>query len=156
MGYYNTIMLKYIILLCLLISNTTFSAESSYVLGKFKSGTPYIRLKVPESTVQWTCFDESNYEKMLELALNAPVSDSIIKNLNQQIEQLNLNKMDLETSMALEKTNYDNISGSYESYRKESFVNLEKEKLKKWYWGAGGGLLGALLGGLATAILIAR
>ncbi len=149
-------MIKNIILLCLLIANVTFSAESSYVLGKFKSGTPYIRLKVPESTAQWTCFDEANYEKMLELALNAPVSDSIIKNLNEQVEQLSISKMDLESVIALEKTNYENISGSYESYRKESFVAIEKEKLKKWYWGAGGGLIGALLGGLATAILIAR
>jgi hypothetical protein len=139
-----------------LIAGIAHSQESAYTLGKFNGGTPYVRLKIPESTNQWTCFDESTYEKILDLSLDAPLKDSTIENLELQIQQCGLNETDIKAALELSQNNLKTLDKAHKQYAIEKTVEIEQEKIKKWYWGAGGGLIGGLLGALLTAILIAK
>jgi hypothetical protein len=144
-------MIKNILLTLLLVCPGSFSG-ATYSIGKYKSGTPYIRLKIPESTSQFTCFNEEAYERFIGLSLEQPAKDSLLDVTYSQLKLCQENKLDLDSALSITKVQADTIFTRYESLNKE----LEVEKWKKWYWGGIGTVFGSLLGGLLTAIFIAR
>lgn len=143
-------MLKAILLLLILLQ-TPFSEEAGavYKLGQYQSGTKYIRLKIPESAEQWTCFDQQNYEKFIGLAGDAALKDSALAVTQDQLNLCQENKNLLEEGLitkmktdALFKNHSDSLFVKYD----KCYNELNSARWQKYIWGGGGLLIGTAIG----------
>lgn len=147
--------MKTSIIAILILLSTAFTDELSYKLDKFKSGTPFIRLTIPESAENWRCFNQETYTRFLELTLDKTSADSIYSNMKIQLEQCNDINIGLTTSLKFSHENQLNLKADADSMLvkyNETSKKLVSESFKKWYWGGVGIVVGTLLGSLATAI----
>ena len=147
--------MKNLFLFLFLITSISYSAEVEYTLGTFKSGTPYVRLVIPNNSTNWTCFNEPTYTRFLELTLDKTSADSIYSNMKIQLEQCNDINVGLTTSLRFSHENQTNLKSESDSLLikyNETSKAFAKESFKKWYWGGLGVIGGALVGALATAL----
>lgn len=147
-------MLK-IILVILALSQCIFS-QTVYNLGQYKSGTPYVRLKIPESVEQWTCFDHDNYSKFIGLAGDEPLKDSLLAFSKEQLSICQDNKDNIEEALIAKMRNdvlFKNHSDSLFATYEKTYSELNSARWQKYLWGAGGGVLGAAIGIIATLVL---
>lgn len=132
-----------------------------YTVNLYKHGTPYIRLTIPESSLEWTCFDPNMYEKFLELSVDQPVKDSEETVTEEQLRQCQENQKDLDTSYERTKANVnilkvagDTVLMKYKTNIKEVNQQLATEKFKKYYWGFVGAVAGSVIGMIFTIFMI--
>jgi len=141
----------------LILSQAAYSNDSlSYTQKKYPSGTDFIRLKVPESTTKWTCFDESLYGRVIDDAYQIPIKDSLLAVCGDELtlsqgreagyqKQFGLSKENEKNLLALEDTVFSKYTKCTE--------NLSQEKTQKWVWGGLGSLVGAMAGAVTLLIL---
>ena len=143
------------ILIILALTQCLFS-QTVYNLGNYKSGTPYIRLHIPESTEQWTCFDQDNYSKFIGLAGDEPLKDSLIAFTKDQLSICQDNKKMIEEALILKMKNdalFKNHSDSLFAAYEKTYSELNSARWQKYLWGAGGSVLGVAIGIIATLLI---
>lgn len=145
-----------IILVILALTQCIFS-QTIYNLGQYTSGTPYVRLKIPESIEQWTCFDQNNYSKFIGLAGDEPLKDSLIVFTKDQLSICQDNKEMIEEALITKMRNdvlFKNHSDSLFTAYEKTYKELNSARWQKYLWGAGGGILGVAIGIITTLVLI--
>ncbi len=133
--------------------------DFEYSLGHFKThGTPYIRLKVPESqNEQWTCFTEDTYQNIIYLKMDEPIKDSLLTNCNNQVILYQKEISDYQQQLFLKnqnETELEKVTDGILVKYKVCNVKLYNEEPKKWKWGLLGFLSGSLVGIISTLYLI--
>lgn len=144
-----------IILVILALTQCIFS-QTVYNLGQYKSGTPYVRLKIPESVEQWTCFDHDNYSKFVGLAGEEPLKDSLIVFTKDQLSICQDNKDTIEEALIAKMRNdelFKNHSDSLFTTYEKTYKELNSSRWQKYLWGGGGLILGGLLGTVIGVVI---
>jgi hypothetical protein len=135
-----------------------FSEEQvEYKLDNFKAhGTPYVRLRIPESLIEWTCFNEDTYQNIIYLKMDSPIKDSLLNVLSKEVVAYQKQVDDFEKQLAMKNQNEEQLKqfsdNAFSKYR-TCGINLSDEKPKKWLWGTYGLLVGSLVGIVSTLYL---
>lgn len=144
------------ILIILALTQCIFS-QTVYNLGKYKSGTPYVRLHIPESVEQWTCFDQDNYGRFIGLAGDESLKDSLMSFTKEQLGICQDNKKMIEEALILKMKNdvlFKNHSDSLFASYEKTYSELNSARWQKYLWGGGGLILGGLIGLVSTLVLV--
>ena len=152
-------MLK-IIVISLLVLQTTWASECSYIRGNFKSGTPYLKINIEQDSIDWIGLTPNTYAEFIKAYSESKNLDSTVTLLKTRAQLCD--DFDRKTRIHFQKTaeiykgslqTYNQTLDELKEYSDKIYKKMTDAEGKKYMWGAVGTGVG-FLGGILVVVIL--
>lgn len=144
---------KSLILAILIAFSPVICQPVEYSVKTLSTGTELVRLKIPENSKVWTCFDEGTYKHITQLALNDRLKDSLINLNNYKVDLLDSSLTDCQVKSDILKSNEIILKTQNQvliSALDKTSKDLQNQKIKTLIYSVGSGVVGFSAGAIVV------